>query len=269
MADFAPDPVNIRDQITLGELPRKYRIGLVALSTDHMIEVDFACLLPHDEVGLYVSRVEFINPVTPENLRRMEPDIAAAAALILPGEDLDTLCYGCTAASATIGDAGVDAALEAGKPGAATTNPARAGIAAMRALGAGRISLLTPYPAASSQQLATYFASQGVTVLSHHCLGLDHDRDIARVDRDTLIKAAEHACHDEAEAVFLSCTALPAVSVIPELEDRLGRPVISSNQATAWMALRLAGCMANSPAGGKLFACDLAPGDRAGARHAS
>jgi len=65
--------------------------------------------------------------------------------------------------------------------------------------------------------------------------------------------------------VFLSCTALPAVSVIPELEDRLGRPVISSNQVTAWMALRLAGCMAPSPAGGKLFSLDLAPEDRAGA----
>jgi len=265
MTVSVPDPIDIHDQITLGEFPRKHRIGLVALSTDHMIEVDFARLLPHDEVALYVSRVEFINPVTPENLRRMEPDIAAAAALILPGEDLDALCYGCTAASATIGDDGVNAALETGKPGVVKTNPARAGMAAMRALGASRISVLTPYPAAASQQVAAYFARHGASVQSHHCLGLDHDRDIARVERTALIEAAETACHDEAEAIFLSCTALPAVSVIPELEERLGRPVISSNQATAWMALRLAGCMANSPAGGKLFTLDLAPEDKPGA----
>ncbi|XDZ65281.1 ectoine utilization protein EutA [Alphaproteobacteria bacterium LSUCC0684] len=262
MALSVPDAVDIGDQVRLGSGPVKYRIGLVALSTDHMIEVDFARLLPHEDVGLYVSRVEFINPVTVENLRRMEPDIAAAAALILPGEDLDALCYGCTAASATIGDEGIDAALDKGKPGTVTTNPARAALAAMRALNVEKLSLLTPYPAAASQEVATYFDRQGVRIISHHCLGISHDVDIARVERAALIEAAVNACHPEAEAMFLSCTALPAVSVIPALEDRLGRPVISSNQATLWMALRLAGCSASPPAGGRLFTLDLAAADQ-------
>jgi len=265
MAKSVPDPVDIGDQVSFGAGPAKYRVGLVALSTDHMIEVDFARLLPHDDVGLYVSRVEFINPVTVENLRRMEPDIAAAAALILPGEDLDALCYGCTAASATIGDDGIDAALDRGKPGTATTNPARAALAAMRALNVTKLSLLTPYPAAASLKVATYFDHKGVHIVSHHCLGISHDGDIARVHREALIEAAVNACHPEAEAIFLSCTALPAVAVIPDLEDRLGRPVISSNQASAWMALRLAGCSASPPAGGRLFTLDLAAEDRQGA----
>jgi len=259
MAMTSPEALDFREYVQFIPRPHRYRIGLVALSTDQMMEVDFARLIPHDEVGLYVSRVEFVNPVTPENLRRMEPEIAAAAAMILPGEDLDSLCYGCTSASATIGDDAVRQALETGKPGTPTTNPALAGMAAMQALGAQRISILTPYLPAASQPVADYFASRGATILSHHCLGLDHDGDIARLDHAALIRAAEAACHPDAEAVFLSCTALPAVSILPELEARLGRPVISSNQALAWMALRLAGSRAAPAAGGRLFSHDLTP----------
>jgi maleate isomerase len=57
--------------------------------------------------------------------------------------------------------------------------------------------------------------------------------------------------------VFLSCTSLPAVEVILRLEDRLGKPVITSNQALIWMALRLAGCDYVAPEGGRLFTLDL------------
>jgi maleate isomerase len=43
------------------------------------------------------------------------------------------------------------------------------------------------------------------------------------------------------DAVFISCTSLRAMTVIPELEQSLGIPVTSSNHALAWHMLRLAG----------------------------
>ena len=55
-----------------------------------------------------------------------------AAALILPGEDLDAVVYGCTSASVVIGDAAVRAAISAGKPGAAAITPVSATLAALR-----------------------------------------------------------------------------------------------------------------------------------------
>ena len=64
--------------------PVAHRIGLVALSTDHTIEVDFARILAPAGVAVYVSRIPFANPVTPETLRAMAGDLSGGAALILP-----------------------------------------------------------------------------------------------------------------------------------------------------------------------------------------
>ena len=47
----------------------------------------------------------------------MQPALTAGAALILPGEKLDAICYSCTSASVVIGDAAVEAAIRPAKPG--------------------------------------------------------------------------------------------------------------------------------------------------------
>ena len=235
----------------------KYRIGLVALSTDLTLEKDITRLIPEQDVCFYTSRVEFINPVTPENLRKMQPHIADAARMILTNQPLASICYGCTSASATLGDEAVTASLHEGKPDTPSTNPALAGVTAAQALGVQKLALLTPYPEAASQKLADYFAQKGCDIISHHCLNIADDRDIARVNEDDLINMAEQIDQPEADAIFLSCTALPAVAIINRLEDRLGKPVITSNQAMIWMALRLAGCDHQAPQGGKLFTLGL------------
>lgn len=263
----APKAEVMRNAVSMIDQAVKYRIGMIALSTDITLERDIHRLIPRKEANgegayggeicVYTSRVEFINPVTPENLRRMEPHIARAAELILTNQKIDAICYGCTSASATLGDQSVLDALDKGKPGTPATNPALAGVAAINALGAKTVSVLTPYPEAASQKLADYFAAKGLNIISHHCLNISDDRDIAHIDPASLITAAKAADHPDADAVFLSCTALPGVEVIPQLEEALGKPVVVSNQAMIWMALRLAGCDYQAPGGGKLFTLGL------------
>lgn len=101
----------------LDDRPFAHRIGLVTLATDHTIEADFARIVAPRGIGVHVNRIAFANPVTPETLAAMQPDLAEAAALILPGEDLDAVVYGCTSASVVIGDGPVRAGIQAGKPG--------------------------------------------------------------------------------------------------------------------------------------------------------
>ena len=48
-----------------------------------------------------------------------------------------------------------------------------------------------------------------------------------------------------------------ATGVIPEAEARLGKPVITSNQALAWHMLRLAGVPDGRLVAGALFRCAL------------
>lgn len=118
----------------LDRRPVAHRVGLIALSTDHTSEVDYARILSPAGIGIYVNRIPFANPVTPETLRAMAHDLATGAALILPGEDLDAMLFGCTAASVCIGDAAVRAQVAMGKPGCPVVTPISGALAGLRAM---------------------------------------------------------------------------------------------------------------------------------------
>ena len=236
------------------------RLGLVALATDLTIERDAARLIPPDGFALHVSRVEYANPTTPENLRRMAPRLAQAAALLVPGLPLAAICFGCTSASVAIGDDEVEAAVAAGRPGVPVVNPTRAAKWALAALGVGRIALLTPYLPETTRPMVEHFAGHGFEVVSARCLGLEDDRHMARVSHDAIIAEAVAADHPAAEAMFLSCTALPALGVVQALEQRLGKPVVTSNQASFWSMLNLARSPARPTGYGRLFEHPLPAG---------
>lgn len=230
------------------------RVGLVILSTDHTTEVDFQRMVASERIGLYTARIPFANPVTPENLRAMQPDLTKGAALILPDEELDAICYSCTSASVAIGDAEIEAAIRAAKPGVAVVTPPMAGMRGLRQLGANRISLLTPYTIETTRPMAAYFAGHGFDLASVSCLGFDDDREMARISPQALVEKAVEAMADDAQALFISCTALRSAGVAAQIEATTGRPVVTSNLATAWMCLRLCGDTAPRPELGRLMA---------------
>lgn len=229
------------------------KLGLIALSTDLTTEYDFARLLPFDDVGIYATRVAFANPTTPENLRAMSPRLSDAADLLLPGMALDAICYSCTAASVVIGDAEVAATINRARPGVPVVTPSSAALQGFAAMGISRISVLTPYLVRTSSPIAEYFTLKGLDVMRFACFGLDDDRKMARVTRDSIIEAALAIDDPRSEGFFISCTALPSVSAINEIEARTGKPVITSNQASAWSLLRHAGLDYKSRGHGRLF----------------
>lgn len=110
------------------------RLGLIALSTDFTTERDFARIMPYDLLGIYVARVAFQNPTTPENLRDMAPRLTNAARLILSDGPLSAICYSCTAASVVIGDDAVTDAIQKSHPGTPVVTPTLAARLAFTAL---------------------------------------------------------------------------------------------------------------------------------------
>ena len=225
----------------LDDRPLKHRIGLIALATDHTTEVDFARILAPRGVGVYVNRIPYANPVTPETLRAMEPDLADGARLILPDETLDAVVYGCTSASVVIGDAAVRVAIRRGKPGVAVVTPISATLAGLRAMGAKRISVLTPYTVETSTSMAELFEREGFTIDRFTCLNMHDDRAMARIALDEIVSLARDAIAPGSDALFVSCTAVRAALVIDQIEASTGIPAISSNYAAAWNVLRLCG----------------------------
>ena len=140
----------------------------------------------------------------------MQPTLTDGAGLILPGEELDAICYSCTAASAVIGDAEVAAAINKAKPGVPVVTPPLAATRGLRALGAKRISILTPYTVETSRPMAAYFERKGFDIASFTCLGFEDDREMARIAPASVVELAREAMAPDAEALFVSCTALRA-----------------------------------------------------------
>lgn len=218
--------------------PVKKRIALVVLATDHTTERDFARLCDPDEVGIYVNRIDYQNPGTRENLLATGPRLTEAAAQILPGEEVDVIAYSCTAASVVLGNDAVGKFLNAGKPDTPFVTPSSAALDAFEALGARKISVLTPYSANITNEMVAFFSAHGPTIINANCLGVDDDREIARISEDTIVEAACAAMDPEADALFLSCTGLRAAVCIDRIEAGIGKPVVSSNQAMIWRCLR-------------------------------
>lgn len=227
--------------------PLVKRIGLIILATDHTTEVDFQRMVASDRLGVYVTRIPYANPVTPENLMKMQPSLTAGAALILPDEPLDAVMYSCTSASVVIGDAEIKAAVQAAKPGAPVVTPTAAAVCGLRALGAKRISVLTPYTIETSRPMAVYFSDLGFEINRFTCLGLSDDREMARISHDEIVAFAQEAMVPESDALFISCTAVRAAEVVSRIEKTLRKPVVSSNLATAWACLRICGDTTSRP----------------------
>lgn len=238
-----------------GGLAARARIGLIVLATDHTIEHEFHRVVgPLEGVTVYGSRVLNDSRITPETLAAMEGRIAESASLILPGLPLDVVGYGCTSASMVIGEDRVGERIREARPGVAATTPVTAARAAFSTLGMKRIALLTPYVDSINQWMRGYFEERGIAVPVMGSFTEENDNDAARVSLESIEQAAlELGAEPDVDGVFVSCTSLRLVAVAERLEERLGKPVTSSNHALIWHCLRLAGIPETLPGYGRLF----------------
>lgn len=240
---------------TLDEgIGRRGRIGLIVLSSDYTIEHEFRRMLQVPGLALYQSRIENDAEINAETLKRMEARIPQATAVITPGVDLDVVCYACTSGAMVIGEGNVHARIHEVRPGVACTTPMEATFAALRALGAQRIALIAPYVDAINRSMRAHVLANGFRVPVMGSWNLANDNLVARLDADTVRAAVlELGAQAAVDAVFVSCTSIRLAEQVEALEAELGKPVTSSNHATAWHCLRLAGIQDPVPGFGRLF----------------
>ena len=83
--------------------------------------------------------------------------------------------------------------------------------------------------------------------------GISNDLDIGKVDENYLYETLLKMDLGDADALFISCTALPALSIIEKLEKKLNKVVLSSNQVLIWDTLQAIGKKNSIYGFGKLF----------------
>ncbi|WP_448954919.1 maleate cis-trans isomerase family protein [Labrys neptuniae] len=228
------------------------KIGFVLLAMEQTIEGDMFRLCPPG-VGIHFSRAPMANRVSVATLGAMAVGVGDAAALLLPEEDLDVVCYACTSGSVVIGEERIFAELRRGKPNAKTTSLISSVMRALEALGTRRIAVATPYLAEVNAIEQAYMKARGFEIVNIQGLAIEHDTDMARVTPRTLVEFAQSVDHPQAEALFISCGALRSIDIIADLEVKLGKPVVTSNQAMMWDCLRLAGIADRRNDCGRLF----------------
>ena len=215
-------------------------MGLVVLRTDEAIEGDFRAFMPMDGIALHHTRIPFEPCVTKETLVRMEHDLSASVGLLPEAAAFNVIGYGCTSGSAVIGEDRIAARVQSVYPNASVTNPLSATKAALSAVGAKRIAVVTPYVADVAETLESRLAEAGFETSLRVSFEQVEDAAVARITPQSIFEAIV-SVGEGVDAVFASCTNLRTASVICRAEETLGIPVISSNQALAWHMMRLAG----------------------------
>ena len=133
------------------------------------------------------------------------------------------------------------------------TTTSTAIIEAFKELGIRRLLLLTPYPMNVNEIEMQFIEDNGVKVVKTDGLDLVEINVLANIPHGVLYEMARRADIPEADGVFISCTGLDAMDAIEPLEYDLGKPVVTSNQASYWLAFKMAGIREPIKSYGTLF----------------
>lgn len=202
-----------------------------------------------DDVTLHLTRTPYLGLTVTLAMASLvgDEEVVARSTADVSTVSPGAVAYACTSGSFVHGRRGeqglVHAMRAAGAPAAVTTSGAI--LEAAASLGVSRLAVATPYDAAITARLEEFLAESGIEVVSAAHLGLD--RGIWQVPYDVSADLVRRADHEQAEAVFVSCTNLPTYDIIGPLERALGKPVITANQVTMWAALSRLGRTAVGP----------------------
>ena len=231
----------------------KPKVGLIVLATDFMIEKDFIDVTKGMGIDLFVNRIHTYFPLTSENLIKMSNTLTEVSKDILPDEKLDCVVYGCTSGTIAAGYDSIKKKIELAKPEAKVTTPSTAAINALKKMNVSKVSIFTPYSKKLNDEVVNYFKKENFIVTSNSYFDILNDADIAKIDPDYLYDVISKMNLGEAEAVFLSCTNLPALSILDKLEKKLNKVVLSSNQVLIWDTLQSVGKNNSIKGFGQLF----------------
>lgn len=245
--------------------PRPYRIGQIVPSSNVTMETEIPALLRARESVLperftfHSSRMRMTR-VTAEELAAMDGE-SDRCAVELSDARMDVLGYACLVAIMAAGPGYHRTAQERlhgrtvanGGPAPVVTS-AGALVDGLAVLGARKIVLIAPYLPELTRTVVGYIEAEGVQVLDHLALGVPGNLDVAALDQRALIDHARALDRPDADAVVLSaCVQMPSLDVLDEVQEALGKPVLSAAVATTHRLLRALDLRAEAPRGGALL----------------
>lgn len=223
---------------------------------DHAAEDDYPLAARMLGVLLPVAHIYGTDlHAVPELLDLGSPERLAAGAAQLAPTRPQAVMWACTSGSFVYGPVGArdQVARLAADLGVPVSSTSLAFLAALQHLGLTRVAVAASYPDDVAALFVDYLAAHGVEIVAMSSAGIDTAAEVGALSPEQVLDLAATHAHPQAEALLVPDTAMRTISLVPELEARLGTPVLTANQVTIWHGLRLAGARPVEPRLGTLF----------------
>ncbi len=242
------------------------RIGLIVPSSNTTMETELPEMFRwrSDDTGeqfTWHSGRARLRQVNAEELDRMvrESDDVAVSIADAP---VEVIAYACLIAVMARGlgahraiEEQLSAALERAPRQPPIVTSAGALISGLATLGARRIAMVTPYMRPLAELTAAYIQAEGVEVADFVALEIPDNVEVGRIPSETIVEHARALCkRGSYDALVLSaCVQMPSLSVVQEVENEIGIPVMTAATATARQILLALGLEPTIPNAGALL----------------
>lgn len=216
------------------------RIGIIVPSANVVLEHELPMITPKG-VSIHYSRahIQEDSPKELQQLGKYAPD----AAKKLSDAKVDVVAFGCTTGSLLEGpgyDLEIIKSIES-TTGIPSTTTSTAVVDALKLLQVQKISVASPYEDWLNEKVVNFLQAHNVKVVNIKGLSIPDPYVLSRLTPAQAYKLAAEVDDKDADAIFISCTAFRTIEVLNQLEKDLGKPVISSNQATIWKCMKMIG----------------------------
>jgi maleate isomerase len=242
-----------------------YRIGQIVPSSNTTMETEIPAILRAREAveaerfTFHSSRMR-MQHVTKEELAKMDAD-SDRCALELADARVDVLGYACLVAIMSMGlgyhkkseERLHGRTVEAGGPAPVVTS-AGALVDGLKAIGAKKVAILTPYMKPLTQLVVDYLEHEGIEVLDSISLEVSNNLEVGLLNPLAPVEHTKKLNTANVDAIVASaCVQMPSLASIQRIEDRAGMPVLSSSVATTYMMLKKLGLKTYAPGFGSLL----------------
>lgn len=233
-------------------LIRTFRIGQIVPSSNTTMETEIPAILRARET-MFAERFTFhssrmrMQKVTKDELAKMDAD-SDRCAMELSDAAVDVLGYACLVAIMSMGKGYhrvsekrlFQRTVDNGHPAPVVTS-AGALVDGLHAIGAKRVSILTPYMKPLTQLVIDYIESEGIEVVDSISLEIPDNLEVGRQNPLAPVEITKKLNTQVDAIVASACVQMPSLPSVQLIEDRVGLPVLSSSVATTYMMLKKLG----------------------------
>ncbi len=231
-------------------MPRHF--GVLIPSTNTTVEIEYNRLLP-EAYQAHVGRLKSSGATA--FAPSLDADLDYQSKLLGTAK-VEVICLSQTSASLFDDDYDVVVLQRMREnAGAPAVTSAQAVGEAVRALGATRIAIASPYSQEVIERAGHYYATKfGLSVLGLHSFGAADAYMIGKLGPENARDAFRQLNRPEIDVLVVPGGNFPTMSFVPEWEREFGKPVITTNQAALWAMFQVMGVTAKLPGLGRLLA---------------